>query len=203
MDTDPTVTARDLPPVPPGLAPVLRHWRGLCRGRPVPERTDLDPGALGPGLAMAAILERSGEQGQVRFRLAGPGLSALMGLEARGMPLRSLFAPAERARLKMLTERAFSDARPVVIRAAALPQGEGGAAMPVDLALMPLADRSGAITRALLSCHRPAGRQTSAACRLVIREAWSLPLTGGDGRPPDIDGPQLRVIRCGRDHPPA
>ncbi|NKX46011.1 PAS domain-containing protein [Roseicyclus persicicus] len=160
--------------LPPGLAAVLGHWRGLCRGRAVPARADLDPEALAPWLPDLGIVARDAG-GRLRFRLGGRRLARLLGGEARGMPLRVLVAPEDRARLEALANAALDTPRVVTLRLAT-PAGRGA------LALMPLADGQGMVTRLLLCLD-------------------GLPATGDTARHPAAPpkaAPALRVIAGGR-----
>ena len=98
----------DMPPHhapagPVGVDGAVAYWHRLRRGRTIPARADLDPMALRPWLPLSGIVEQA-PSGKIRFRLGGSGRASLMGVEVRGMPLRSLFAVGARPWLGDLAE---------------------------------------------------------------------------------------------------
>jgi hypothetical protein len=187
---------------PPGLDAVWRHWQALRRGRPVPARSDLDPGPLRPWLTHSGIVA-CGAKGHVRFRLGGTALAALMGVEPRGMPLRALFAPDARGPLQDAFQTAFTRPCALLLSAVAPPARGGDGPAAVDMMLLPLTDAGGAVTRALFCLHHEATDVIALPCRL--RPCAARPL----GPPPPqrcagvairrAGGPDLRIVAGGRE----
>ena len=64
-------------------AELIQHWESCRHGLCLPQREDLDPGAIRAHLASISMVEVEA-QGQVRFRLAGSGLREILGREMRG-----------------------------------------------------------------------------------------------------------------------
>ncbi len=176
------------------LAPALSYWNRLRRDGRAPARADLDPGALHPYLASAGIVEWT-STGLTRFRLAGRALQRLVGMELRGMPLRALFVTDSRRRLEGLLPMVFG--RPQVLTMTLLARMPNNGALTAHLALMPLCDTQGAVTRALLilSPDRPSNHP----CRFHIRQAHFTPINAS-GRVPDAPKgkPQLTLIQGGK-----
>jgi len=139
----------------PVLALVEECWDGLRDGRPMPARHEIEPGALTGALANAFILERVAP-GLARFRVAGSHLSALLGMEVRGMPISAMFEPHNRGRLAEALETAF--ATPAVVRAGLRCRGSiGRPALMGGMVLLPLGSGSGEV-RHLLGALSMGGR---------------------------------------------
>lgn len=188
VDTPQTWTA-----TPQGFEPLITYWRVLRRGHLVPARADLDPSALGPWLNMSGLVE-IGSGGRARFRVGGQGLSALLGVEARGMPLRSLFALGTRDRLQDLVQRVFSG--PSMLHMTLIAPARAAEARPVQLpvVMLPLRDQDGAVTRALFCMESRAAMAVQRPARFHIRQARLSMLTAAS-----TDTPLLRLIPGGRD----
>ena len=123
------------------------YWEALLAGRPMPARADIDPRGIDRALEFAFILERVAP-GMGRFRLAGQHICDLMGMEVRGMPLTSLFAPEGRKQIADLTEAVF--ARPAIAEAQLVSEaGIGKPGLAGHLVMLPLTDDFGAVTRVL------------------------------------------------------
>ncbi len=130
--------------------PATRHlaayWQALSRahphGPPVPPRHAIDPVALSPILGQSGLLERD-RDGTVRFRLAGAALRQRMRLPLPGLPLRTIFHPEARAGLDALFAGIFD--APAQLRMTVGDRGAEG-----QVAILPLSDRSGAISRAVI-----------------------------------------------------
>lgn len=129
--------------------PATRHlaayWQALSRARPhgppVPPRHAIDQVALSPILGQSGLLDRD-RDGTVRFRLVGAALRRRMHLPLPGLPLRTIFHPVARAGLDALFAEVFD--APAQLR---ITVADGGAAGQV--AILPLSDRNGAISRAV------------------------------------------------------
>lgn len=91
------VPRRRMPPFSPAMSEVQAYWQGLCRGQPVPFRSQVDPSEIASLLDRAFVLERKRSE-VARFRIAGSYLCDAMAMDLRGMPMISLFAPSERRR---------------------------------------------------------------------------------------------------------
>lgn len=123
------------------------YWTALCAGGEVPRRSQIDPRGLENILEYACVLERIAP-GIARFRLAGQHLTALAGMEVRGMPLTAFFTPATRAHLSAALEHVFDVPAVAELTLTAEPRAgrvPGGARM----ILLPLRSDLGAIDRAL------------------------------------------------------
>lgn len=182
------------------LAPVIAYWQSLRRGRPAPARTDLDPAALQPWLSASAIVERD-EAGRVRFRLGGRVIAECLGVEARGLPLRALFAPTARDRLADLMACVFDG--PQLLRLVVVTE-RGTAGAPAAMArcvILPLSDGAGRISRALVCLDLDPRAPLQPACRLDILQAHLTLLGKTRLRAVSLrraGKPELRVIQGGR-----
>ena len=180
----------------PAARAVQLHWDTLRAGRLAPLRAELDPKPLAHCLDVMFVAELVAPS-VARMRLCGQQLGDLLGMEPRGMPLSVFFNGDSRAELATALAQVALGARAVMpLRSDA---GLGQPAIDGLLALMPLADADGRITRMLgvLETRGPAGRAPR-------RFRLSAPLRmEGDTRPalaPSSAGsPRLRVIKGGKD----
>jgi hypothetical protein len=180
------------------LDPVLAYWNGLRRGRAVPARADLDPDAMQAWLRSIGLVERT-VHGHLRLRVGGRIFHQLMGVEARGMPFRAMFAPDARRRLQSLTDAVF-DGPNLLILHLELPAG-GGAGAAGAMALLPLTDNTGGVTRALVHVATDPAIVVRHPCRFRISLANLTRPLQADERPRAPNAPALpilRVIRGGR-----
>lgn len=177
------------------IAPVMAYWTSLRRTDAVPARAAIDPGAIAPFLSASGMVER-GPSGAVRLRLAGRDLQRLMRMDPRGLPLRTFFTLASRPRLSELSARVFDGPG---LLSMTLTADQGGAApITAQLAMMPLSDAQGNVTRAMIVVNAPAPTGP-APCRFHIRQAHFAPLPPLIERRPLTDGgPRLSVIDGGR-----
>ncbi|MBY6200115.1 PAS domain-containing protein [Maritalea mobilis] len=184
------------------LRDAVVYWNGLRQGRLVPARSEIDPGALSDLLGHAAMLERP-RPGTIRFRLAGGRISALMGLEARGMPFRTLFDLDQRPRVTKEVEASFDTVS--LLFGSLIPRDAPPGERPeTHMVLMPLSDTSGAVTRALFLLGEGACRTVpSVPCRWRVTHTLHVPLRPGvsvmPGRPAPLPptARQFRVIQGG------
>ncbi|MEM9757522.1 MAG: PAS domain-containing protein [Pseudomonadota bacterium] len=130
----------------PVIASVTRYWDTLRDARLVPLREEIDPRAIQPALSYAFILARP-RPGTVRFRLSGTHLNDVMGMEARGMPVRAICDVPHRRRFMEHVERVFEtpSALEVDLRA---DRGRGHI-LRGKMSLLPLRSSAGEIDRAL------------------------------------------------------
>ena len=131
---------------------LIDHWTGLSRRTNtrggLPDRSALEPEALGPRLSRAFLSERRGDDAFVR--LAGEWVEAFHGESLRGKSLLSLWRAASRPLVASSLAQSIREGRPVVIVAAA-----GSAATSIEVALLPLRGPGGTADR-LLGLYAPA-----------------------------------------------
>lgn len=180
----------------PAVRAVQRHWDELRAGRIAPSRAELDPKPLAHCLDVMFVAELVAPT-VARLRLCGQQLGDLLGMEPRGMPLSVFFNGEARAELGAALTQVAQGARVVMpLRSEA---GLGQPAIDGLVALMPLTDADGRITRILgvLETHGPAGRaprrfRLSAPVRLETGKA-PAPASRPRG-----EKPRLRVIKGGK-----
>lgn len=90
------------------LPQVRAYWEGLRVGGALPRRDQIDPRGIAGALEQVFLVERIAP-GLARFRLAGMGVSDVLGMDVRGMPLSSVFDPAARDRLSPALETVFRE----------------------------------------------------------------------------------------------
>ncbi len=124
-----------------------RYWRSLRGASRLPVRHEIDPARIDAALPHSFVLERVAP-GVARMRVAGQKLSALFGMEARGMPISSLFAAGDRVPLATMLELAFKT--PALVEfAVRSPRRVGRPLLAGRMLLLPLLDNDGQVTRAL------------------------------------------------------
>lgn len=129
------------------IAQVEAYWEALRDGRLLPKRSEIDPRGIEGALEYAFILERIAP-GIARMRIAGSHLSDLMGMEVRGMPITSLFAPNARRQIADTLEDVFQT--PATARLQLTSPGGGGCgALDARMVLLPLKSDLGDVSRAL------------------------------------------------------
>lgn len=129
---------------------LLRYWESLRGGRIAPARSEIDPRQIKSALRHTFILEFD-PIGGIRFRLAGEEVSALMGMELRGMPACSLIDIPDR---QEFVQSLHGMARnPEIVEYSLAAQSNTLARM----LLLPMQDADGDITRILggLSMRQP------------------------------------------------
>ena len=160
------------------------YWSDLARkAGGVPRRADIDPRAIDTGLSDIFLIERIAP-GLARFRVAGTGLSELMNMDVRGMPLSTFLLPADREEFAAALTALFE--RPAKLRL-----GLGGAPGPGQprltgrMLLLPLCDDAGAVGRAIgcLVTSGTAGR-TPRRFRLTGTRIEPVDEIGATGLPP-------------------
>jgi hypothetical protein len=158
------------------LAEVTAYWTALSdRAGGVPARAAVDPRGIAGALGATFLAERVAP-GVARFRLAGTGVSAVMGMEVHGMPLLTLFTPDTRREAAEAFERVFASPATAILRL----EAERGFARPAlsgRLGLFPLTGRQGAVDMALgvLALDGPVGR---APRRFAVASAAVAALPG-------------------------
>lgn len=162
----------------PALSQVEAYWDALRGNRLVPTRSDVDPRGIDAALENAFVLERIAV-GIARLRVAGTHLTSLMGMEVRGMPLTTFFAPADRRRVSDALEEMFQTPATVSIRMIA-----NGApsrpALEARMILLPLKSDLGDISRAL-GCLVTKGEIGAVPRRFELATLESSPLIPMEG----------------------
>ena len=164
------------------------YWEQVRGGRLVPQRIEIDPKGLEGCLAKVFLIERI-SSGLARFRIAGSHMTELMGLEVRGMPMSSVFAPTSREKLADAIQSLFDD--PAVVQMTLAGEtGFGRPAIDGMMRLFPLRSDLGEISRAL-GVVSMSGRLGRAPRRLEITGQKRRGLVGYAGD----DAASLRGFR--------
>ena len=130
----------------PALADLFQYWNGLRQRAQLPRRQDIDAGVFESTLSNGFILDRP-RPGVVRFRAAGQGVSGLMGMEVRGMPIRAFFHHLERHKLMETVGACF--ALPAGVSLDLTLQGACDAPVRGRMLILPMRDENGNVTKAL------------------------------------------------------
>jgi hypothetical protein len=125
---------------------VLRHWSERRRGRPAPERGDIDPAAIPRALGDTFMLAAD-FTGELRFRLAGTRVCALFCREVKGWTFTDLWDEESRSQIDPLLA-ALSEERTGAV-AGVTGERADGHDVELELLLLPLAYRGQARIRAL------------------------------------------------------
>ncbi len=125
---------------------VLEYWDKLRDGAALPCRMDVDPSRMGDALPYIFLLERLAP-GIARLRLAGRHLHDVMGRDVAGSPITSFCAPGARAEMLPLLDAVFDG--PSCLSLDLLAQRAGKPAKAAEMLILPMADRTGQVTRAL------------------------------------------------------
>lgn len=159
----------------PIITNVTRYWDSLRGDRLVPQREEIDPREIQTALSYSFILDRA-RPGSVRFRLSGMHLNDVLGMEARGMPVRAICEIAYRPRFMEQVERVFEDPAMLEIDLRA----DQGKMEPVRarMALLPLSTHGGEINRAL-GLFVTDSRVIDPPMRFATRGFAATPLTAG------------------------
>lgn len=136
----------------PSVRGLYLHWYELFekRGRQVPERCDVEPASLHRWLGDVFVLDR-GEDGGLRYRLAGSRACAIFGRELAGRP----FLPGRHSSsttLRRHAERLGSNSRALVANETLT--SARGESVESELLLLPLL-HDGAPDRRLLGLRTP------------------------------------------------
>jgi hypothetical protein len=184
------------------LQVVRGYWEALRRAGSVPQRADIDPRGFSGALERVFLIERIAF-GQARFRLSGMHLQDLLGMDARGLPLGTLFEPVARTRLVGALEQVFSESKILTLQLEAersLSQPKLSGCMQI----LPLADDLGTQHLAL-GCLVSDGKVGRSPRRFAIselrRERIEVPtrlrLSASNPeivRPSDATRPALRLV---------
>lgn len=129
------------------LAEVRCYWDALRRGDQLPKRAQIDPRGIAGALDHVFLLERIAP-GMAQLRISGMACNRLFGMEARGLPLSTLFLTEARAILTNCLEQVF--ATPASLELSFWSERRAGHA-PVRgrMILLPLLSHTGQCTMAL------------------------------------------------------
>lgn len=130
----------------PTIRDVIEYWDRLRASRDVPNRSDIDTREISEVLSYTFILDRA-RPDAVRFRLSGTHVNELMGLDVRGMPFHAVFELSERKSLMEHVETVFTG--PCRLDLGLISDAEGRAPLDGWMALLPLRNIDGEISRAL------------------------------------------------------
>lgn len=166
------------------ISDLRAYWDELRCGRMTPLRSEIDPREISGTLEYGFILERL-QPGAIRFRLAGMHLSDLMGMEVRGMPLRSFISPTSRARFSAMLERVFT--QPEIHEYIMVSEGSAGKMLKARMIVLPLRSESGKVDRAI-GCMTTEGVVGLAPRRFQVTETRVKNLTTG-GETREVDKP--------------
>ncbi|WP_157937593.1 PAS domain-containing protein [Oceaniglobus roseus] len=151
------------------------YWQGLCRGRIMPLRAEVDPRGIADVLDRTFLLERVAP-GVARFRLAGMHVADLMGMEVRGMPVSCFMLPEARAAFAEAVEAVFEAPAEVDLWLSGPPRLVGAASV-ARMLLLPLRDHEGEVTRAV-GCLSATGLRGTPPHRFRITADNRRGLTG-------------------------
>ena len=139
------------------ISRVCTYWTSLRENGEIPKRSAIDASALGPALPHVFLAELVTPR-MAKLRICGHQIEDLQGLDMRGMPVAALFMNEAREHLaEALAQVALGARVTLSLRAAgATAQPE----MTATLALLPLTDPAGKITRVMgvLERHGAIGR---------------------------------------------
>lgn len=159
----------------PAMAQIRAYWQALCEvpGQP-PLRSRIDPRGIADALEQTFLAERVAP-GIARFRLAGMHLADVMGMDARGMVMSSLFDPASRVDLAITLEALFT--RPAMVEIAMeAERGIGRPALEGRMLLLPLRGDDGK-TNLALGCLATDGTPGRLPRRFATARRTITPLT--------------------------
>lgn len=165
------------------VAQVEAYWEALRAGRLMPKRSDIDPRGLELALENSFILERIAA-GIARLRVAGSHLNDLMGMEVRGMPLTTFFAPTHRKQVADALEDVFQRPASCTLTLTAA-SGVARPDLEAKVLLLPLKSDFGDVSRAL-GCLVTKGDIGLAPRRFDITHTQIEPLMQTDGPAPTL-----------------
>lgn len=148
---------------------LFSHWERRRRGRPAPDRSEIDPGAIRNALGDVFILETACQS--PAFRLAGTRVCALFGRELKGEPFLGLWDETSARELRPLM-RIIAEEPGGVVAGATAPISCAGERANLELLLLPLRLRNRFDQRligALAPLYRPNSFPWEAPGPLVLQ----------------------------------
>lgn len=130
--------------LPAPLRDIQSYWQSLCRLDRLPARADVDPTGIEHALRHAFVLERIAPS-VARVRVGGQVLNSFLGTEAKGLPFSFGFGMTSRP----LVGDVLRDVFDTPVTARLWLEDESKAPCPCEMILLPLAGRSGGVTRIL------------------------------------------------------
>lgn len=167
----------------PLLDETLRYWTSLREGDAIPRRSAMDPQKMQLILGHAMILDQL-RHGTVRIRLGGHAMERLMGMSARGLPIRALFDTADRTRAVDLFGQVFDT--PATLELDLISEGMSGL-VTGRMLVLPMLDAAGRVTKALTVMVTD--RVVKGPRRFSVTNATLLPLPAAPG---PTDAPRRR-----------
>ncbi|TYO89450.1 PAS domain-containing protein [Oceanicella actignis] len=131
---------------------IYEHWESLRAGRDAPFRSEIDPRRISAALENMFILEQL-DPDDVRFRLAGTGLVALLGIEPRGMIADAVMDEASAGQILQMARQVTAEPAIAVMRVKGV--SAFGAARPApfeprgEMILLPMRSELGGRDRIL------------------------------------------------------
>lgn len=126
---------------------VETYWRSLRTDNGVPLRSQINPQELRPVLSNVFILERIAP-GLAKFRIAGSRMTALAGIEVRGMPITSFVRSPHRAVCSEAIETCLQN--PAIVDIPILVRDlQHGPTLPGSIRLFPMTCDLGRVSRIL------------------------------------------------------
>ncbi|ATX66721.1 PAS domain-containing protein [Roseinatronobacter bogoriensis] len=174
------------------ISRVCAYWSSLREDGAIPKRSAIDAAALGVALPHIFLAEMITPR-IAKMRICGHQIEDLQGLDMRGMPVAALFMSEARGQLSEALAQVALGARVTLSLKSAKRMGQPE--MTATLALLPLADPAGKITRVLGVLERQGAvgqlpRRFDLATPLQLTR--ELPVTNAPMRP------ALRVIQGGK-----
>ncbi|AXI46566.1 PAS domain-containing protein [Sulfitobacter sp. SK012] len=160
------------------LAQVEAYWEALRGTRLMPRRAEIDPRGIEQVLEYAFIVERIAP-GIARLRVAGSHLSDIMGMEVRGMPLTSFFAPSARRRVSDMLEEVFETPAQSTLKLTSELE-HGRPPLEARMLLLPLKSDLGDVSR-ILGCLVAQGDLGTTPRRFDITTSDLRTITAGNG----------------------
>lgn len=130
----------------PSTRELFDYWNKRRGTRSAPDRNDIEPGAIRRVLGDTFMLTFDPRAGHP-FRIAGTRVCAAFGRELKGAAFTEIWASASRDTVRDLLGTVATETVGVV--AAASGRSGAGAALELELLVLPLAHRGGASTRIL------------------------------------------------------
>lgn len=160
----------------PIILDLITYWEGLRAGRIVPARSDIDPRSIKSALEHTFIVEQV-KDGHPRIRLAGMAVCDLLGMELRGMPLRSLIAPPNRDNFDGLLGQVMQT--PQITELTLMCEMPHGKIAKARMLLLPLQDHNGKITR-VLGCISLQSTLRASPMRFAITDIKQTRIVAGE-----------------------
>lgn len=174
------------------VAQVTDYWSRLRKDGAVPARAAIDARAIAPALPHVFLAEMVTPK-VARIRICGHQIEDLLGMDMRGMPVSVLFTADARDQIQDAIAQVTLGARALMTL-----QGECSFGQPQilgKLALLPLADSTGRITRIMGVLERE-GEIGHRPRRFAVARPCIEPAPSPISQP--TQAPHLRLIHGGK-----